>query len=420
LKKGTILVVVYILVIAAMVFGACSAPAAPSTPSTPSTPAAPAAPKTLKIGMNVTYNWPLGLDMNKMCEIDKENINKAGGLSIGGQKYLLDLLWDDNKMDIALAKTLAQKHIAQDGVSFICADTFTHTIIPVVNEAKIPTCMTVYESTVFDPKWDWVWNAGAGLTIYPALAMWCAEKYPNLKTYVIACPDRMDGRIAGATHAMYAKAGGLKVLQEIYYPPTSTDLSAIGTQIKQLNPDILDVHGGGPPMDATIMKAAFQSGWHGTVLASATAPGSVMMGIAGPDAAEGMIGIAWPFESFLDPPATDMAKKFKADFIAKYGKFEDTEPVIAYIYYNLIDAIKKADSIDKNKVKAAFDAGFSGECPLGNYQRVPRPLENNMRMVDMTGGNLVTKQIKNGKVVSTGFLTLEDSVRYYNAVYGKK
>ena len=142
-----------------------------------------------------------------------------------------------------------------------------------------------------------------------------------------------------------------------------------------------------------------------------------MMGIAGPEIAEGMIGIAWPFE--FNPPSTEMGKQWRADYIEKYGKFEDTEPVLSYTYFNLIEALRRAGSIENTKVKAALDAGFTVETPLGTVQRVNRPQANNLRMVDMTAGNLPMKQIKNGKVVQIDFMTLEQSVRYYNAVYVK-
>jgi ABC-type branched-subunit amino acid transport system substrate-binding protein len=276
----------------------------------------------------------------------------------------------------------------------------------------------VYDPSVFDPKYNWLWNTGAGLTLYPAIATWVAEHNPKLKTYVVACPDRMDGKIAGEIHTVYARAGGLKAFDPIYYPPSATDLSAIGTQIKQLNPDILDVHGGGPPMDATVLKAAYGAGWRGQAVASATAPGSVMMGIAGPDATEGMLGIGWSFE--FDPPATALGKEWRADYIAKFGKFEDTEPVLAYTYFCLKEALKKAGSIENTKVKAVLDAGFTFESPLGTSQRVNRPLSNNLRMVDHTAGNVPVKQIKQGKIVQIDFLTLEQSVKYYYQVYGKK
>jgi hypothetical protein len=152
-------------------------------------------------------------------------------------------------------------------------------------------------------------------------------------------------------------------------------------------------------------------------VASSTAPGSAMMGIAGPDATEGMIGVAWPFE--FDPASTPLGQQWRTDYISKYGNFEDTEPVIAYIWFNMLEALKRAGSIDNNKIKQAFDAGFTLETPMGTIQRMPRPKDGNNRMIDMTAGNLPMKQIKNGKVVQIDFMTLEQSVRYYNAVYGK-
>jgi branched-chain amino acid transport system substrate-binding protein len=108
------LVLTAIMVIAVVVMSGCAAgPGA-------------AGEKTLKIGANITQTWPIGLDCRKADDWYAEKINNAGGLDIGGTKYKLQLIWDDNKMDEALSKTAFQKEIFQDGCKFVLSDMWNH------------------------------------------------------------------------------------------------------------------------------------------------------------------------------------------------------------------------------------------------------------------------------------------------------
>jgi len=150
-----------------------------------------------------------------------------------------------------------------------------------------------------------------------------AKKFPDKKTFIEVLPDRKDGRAFGELHEMIAKNLGLTPLGNLYYAPDATDLSAIGTKIKQLNPGLLSAHGGGPQSDSMAFKAAYAAGYRGQLLGPATIPGGTMIAIAGADAIEGLISIGWPAE--FDPATTEYARKWKADYIAKFGKWDFPE-----------------------------------------------------------------------------------------------
>ncbi|MFX0046162.1 MAG: hypothetical protein ACFE8Z_09960 [Candidatus Hermodarchaeota archaeon] len=71
------------------------------------------------------------------------------------------------------------------------------------------------------------------------------------------------------------------------------------------------------------------------------------MGIAGPEALEGYISIGWPEE--FEPAITDIAKQFKADYIAKYGECNYPEIVTANEWWILKAALQEAGSVDVEK-----------------------------------------------------------------------
>jgi len=83
------------------------------------TPATWAAPKTIKIGLNV----PITGDIPKVGEGSKyaaemwlEDINKAGGLEVGGVKYNVEVVVEDNESKPESAVKAATKLITQDEI----------------------------------------------------------------------------------------------------------------------------------------------------------------------------------------------------------------------------------------------------------------------------------------------------------------
>lgn len=417
MRSKSTLVLVSVLLVVGLLMGlvACAKPA-PTTPTTPTTPTAPAKPITIKVACNFATLWPLGLDALHMVEMDVDKINDAGGLDIGGQKVLFDIIFDDNKMDFALTKTAGQKEIHQDKVNFVLGDPWGLPLFQLCEDSATPAVITCYDIEFHDPKWTWVAGGNNGTTTYPAFIQYAAEKFPENKTIVGACPDRHGGRLTGEQQKHFAETAGLKTFPWIYYPPDATDLSAVGTKIKQLNPDMTCVMGGGPQLDAGILKAAYSAGWRGKVLGIATMPGSTIAAIAGDDAVEGGAYISWPAE--FEPATTPEAVVYKADYIARYGKWDDPEPTIANVWYNLKGAIMTADSVDKTKVMAALWTPLETVCPMGTIVRFPRLDQGNTKCTDSITANLPVKTIESGKIRQTDTITVEMQKRYMKEVYG--
>jgi branched-chain amino acid transport system substrate-binding protein len=421
MESKVIWLVASVLVIMGLLvsLGACAAPTTPTpTPPTPTTPAPAQPPETLKIGVLQGLNWVVGLDGVHGMDVGAERINKNGGLDVGGKKYNIELVVFDHKIDMAQVKTGAEKLVYQDKVKYILSECFCMPAIPIAEQNKVIMIASTYDASNLDPTLNWEWSGAAGSSTYPAVIPLLAKRVPDKKTFQGVFPDRFDGHLVADQHARAAKSAGLTVLEPIFYPPEATDLSAVGTKIKQLNPDILDSYGGGPPLDAGVIKAAHAAGWKGQSFGCSTVPGMVIMGIAGPEAAEGMLAIGWPTE--FDPATTQMAKEFKADYIAKYGKWDDPEIVVAQELWVLLNAMQKAGSIDPEKMKPVLDSGMTFESPCGQGQMIPRPDLGNNRTVDCVTGNLPIKKITGGKVVQLETVSLQEMLGIVNKMYGIK
>src|SRR5215213_11611040 len=72
----------------------------------------PAAPMTIKVGLNVelTGSIPVvGESSKNAAELAVKEVNDAGGLDVGGTKYTIELLVEDNEDKAESAVAAAQK-----------------------------------------------------------------------------------------------------------------------------------------------------------------------------------------------------------------------------------------------------------------------------------------------------------------------
>ncbi len=381
----------------------------------------PASGQTLKIGVLQGLNWVIGLDAIKGMDVYVEMLNKNGGIDIGGQKYKVELVTFDHKLDMALVKAGAEKLIYQDKVKYIIGECFSEPAIPLAEQNKVVLKASMYNDVNFDPKLNWQWSGAGGSTLYPSVIPLLAKRMPGKKTILGVFPDRFDGHASAVQHEKAAKSAGLTWLEPLFYMATATDLSSYGTKIKQMNPDLLDSYGGGPPLDAGAIRAAYAAGWRGTSIGCSTAPAGAVMGIAGPEAADGFTGLGWPTE--FEPATTQVSKDWKAAYIAKNGKWDDPEIVVANELWMILAAMQKAKSIDPEKVKPVLD-GVGGplqfESICGTVKSIPRPDVGNSRTVDITYGNFPLKQIKGGKINLLETISLKEMEEIAAKMYGIK
>jgi branched-chain amino acid transport system substrate-binding protein len=378
--------------------------------------AAPSA-KTLKVGVLFALNWPLGVWAVDAMQIDVDRLNADGGLNIGGEKYKIELIVDDHKMDQAAAKTAAQRVIYQDKVKFILGDLWCDSYLPLTEKNKVLVAAWPASPPIYNPKFKYVYHALANNTTFPSLIPYLAKKFPDKKTFLGVFPDREDGRAYADTWVLAAKNSGLKVFDPIFYPPTATDLSAVGTKIKTLNPDLMCPFGGGPQMDAIVLKAAHAAGYRGQLMDTAPIPGGVMLALASADAIEGLITLAWPQE--FDLPNPPLAQEWKEAYVAKHGKWDDADVVGTTGWWLLRAALQEAGSTDPLKVAAAINKGLEFPSIQGPCKMVARPdLGNDRTMETITA--MPVKQVTGGKVKMIDIMTVQQAYDFTKIIYGWK
>ena len=89
--------------------------------------------KTIKIGFNIPLTGDIpkvGEESKFAGEMLKEDINGAGGLEVGGEKYLLEFIYEDNESKAESAVSAALKLIERDQVLAIVGPNSSKQAVP--------------------------------------------------------------------------------------------------------------------------------------------------------------------------------------------------------------------------------------------------------------------------------------------------
>ncbi len=120
-----------------------------------------AAPQTIKIGINaeITGDIPkVGEGTKYAAEMWLEDINKAGGLEVGGKKYPVELVIEDNESKAESAVAANTKLITQDGVLVIVGPQASKQAVPAGevannNETPMISPWSTNPRTTLDRPW---------------------------------------------------------------------------------------------------------------------------------------------------------------------------------------------------------------------------------------------------------------------------
>ncbi|MEI6071282.1 MAG: ABC transporter substrate-binding protein [Verrucomicrobiae bacterium] len=353
---------------------------------------------SVKIGLNaeLTGEMPaVGASSRNAAEMFVAGVNAAGGLDLGGKKLPIKLVIGDNGAKADQARTVAQRLISQDNVVAMIGPDASSCAIPASIVAEIFKCPMISP-----------WSTNSKTTLdeagKPKQYVFRACFIDPFEARVLAkfVLNDLKARTAAALYDVASEApnGQANLFKEVFeqnggkivafetYTTGDRDFSAQLTKIKAQNPEVIFL----PAYyndAAGITRQARQQGITAQFVGSDAWSSPEVITLGGQD-----IEGSYFCNHYSTEIATPVAKKFVADYTAKYGKAPDDVAALTYDAMGLItEAIRTAGKADRQAVRDAL-------AKIPKYEGVT----GTMRFQPGSGDPIKTAvilQIKDGKFV---------------------
>lgn len=281
---------------------------------------------TIKIG----YNIPMTGDIPKVgeaskysAEMLKADINGAGGLEVGGKKYMLEFVYEDNEAKAESAVVTALKLIEKDQVLAMIGPNSSKQAVPAGqvaddNRTVMVTPWSTNPDTTFDRPW--VYRAAFLDPFQGPVAVNFAVKTFGAKTSAVLYDlqnDYSKGLAEIFKSEFEKKMGADTVVAFESHGTKDQDFSAQLTKIVSANPDFIFLPDNYNQV-ALIVKQAHQQGFKGQFMGSDAWGSSELMTLCGDDCK----GLYFSTH-YAAAGATGATKEFIDRYTEKYGYTPD-------------------------------------------------------------------------------------------------
>lgn len=214
---------------------------------TPDEPDEPQVVGTIKIGAALSETGKyatVGLDVRQGYDLWANYVNnELGGINIGGDLYLVELIYYDDESDADTANILTERLISEDEVEFILGpygSSLTMATSSITEQHQVIMIeANGAAETIFDRGYQYVFGVLSPASYYSKAAM-DALADAGAKTIVIAVEDNAFSLAINDGVKLWADALGFEILGEETYPGGETSsaiFDPIMTKFKALNPD---------------------------------------------------------------------------------------------------------------------------------------------------------------------------------------
>ncbi|MDH7484876.1 MAG: ABC transporter substrate-binding protein [Anaerolineae bacterium] len=350
---------------------------------------APPVPAEIKIGVNaeLTGGIPVvGASCKNAAEMAVKEVNDAGGLEVGGRKYKVTLLIEDNEDKAESAAAAAQK-LNTAGVLVHIGANASRNAIPastVCEDAKLPMISPWSTNPKTTAGKKYVFRACFIDDFQGVVAAKFAinELKANTASVLYDVASEYNKGIAEIFKKTFEEAGKQVVAFETY-TTGDKDFSAQLTKIRASGADVLFLPNYYSEVPLQVQQA-HKLGYTDTIFGSDSWGNLELIDLCGADC-EGLF-----FTTHYAPDiATPKAQKFIADYEAAYGKTPDDVAALTYDAFGLaFQAIQAAGKIDRQAVRDALAS-------ITKYEGVTGTME--FRGTGDPVKSAVIIQIKNGK-----------------------
>jgi branched-chain amino acid transport system substrate-binding protein len=358
----------------------------------------PAAPAGLTV--TIAHAGPLTGSIAHLGKDDENGVHLAidqantKNITIGGKPVKFTMDSEDDQADPKTGTTVAQKLVdakvaavighLNSGVSIPASEIYAKAGIPMISgSATNPTLTERGLKTVFR-------TVGRDDQQGPAIASYIAHELKAKKVAIIDDKTAYGEGLANEVEKTL-KSDKVSIVGRERTTDKETDFKAILTKIKAKNPDVV-FHGG---MDATggpMVKQARELGIK-AVFAFGDGACTDEMGKLAGKAAEGLVC------SQAGLPREAASKDFVDAFTKQYGEIKQYAPYFYDATNAIIEAMKKADSVDPAKfAPEIFKVSFTGATGKVEFDAKGDRKDAEMTIFKLKDGKVVPIAIvKNGQ-----------------------
>jgi len=288
------------------------------------------------------------------------DVNKGGGLSLGGKKAPVRLIIRDDKTDPNVTASNTETLISREHVVAMlgsCTPALVNAGGLVAERHKVPLVAGCDPLQAFKAvrKWHYAWVLffdEGDLATAPFRMLADLNLQTNRKIAIMADNGPDGSVVGGRIWPETAKAGGYAILQNSSFPVDSTQFTSMIAQAKSSGADIVLVDAI-PPQAIAIRKQMASAGFAPKLLVMekgaepeffAQATGKLSNGV--------LVGGYWD-PSFPYPGAADLGKRFETEVKQSHSQHIADSNAAARV---LLDAIAAAGSLDRERINRAIAA----------------------------------------------------------------
>jgi branched-chain amino acid transport system substrate-binding protein len=191
---------------------------------------------------------PEGIKQQQGYDLWAEQANKAGGISVGGKKYKVEIVYADYQSNTPRAVQTTEQMITQDNINFLFGafgSGAAKAASTVSEKYKVPTIAAAASSSqVYDQGYKYLFGTFTpNDTLTTPLTQIIKAKAPDVKKVAILARNDLFPLAIAQEMEKSAKANGLEVVYFEKYAIGTLDHSATLSQIKSLDPQWIFITG---------------------------------------------------------------------------------------------------------------------------------------------------------------------------------
>lgn len=319
------------------------------------------APAAIRIGLNaeLTGGIPVvGASCKNGAELAVEEVNAAGGLEVGGRKYRVELLVEDNE-DKAESAAAAAHKLNTAGVLLMIGPNASRNAIPaaeVAESAKMPmispwstAVKTTIDAATGQPK-KFVFRA-AFIDDFQGVvaAKFALQELKTTKPAVLYDVASEYNKGIAEVYKKTIEAAGVSVVAFETYTTGDKDFSSQLTKIRAAGADSLFLPNYYSEVPLQVQQAR-RLGFTGVIFGSDSWGNLELITLCGKDC-EGLYFTT----HYATDIATPKAQAFIKAYESKYGKTPDDVAALTYDSFGLaFQAIRAAGRLDRQAVRDAL------------------------------------------------------------------